>query len=369
MKRVATSLVHAALVAAAMLYAAPGSAGEHFSFPGTRATTLGGAFVGLADDENALFYNPAGLARMERRSASLSGIYQYYSWDLTDINYTPNFIYYGMSLSVLRNGLGVTANFVGRGHWETFSSERTIYMPEGTSDFSEIRPIFYERYVTASYARQLPGGVSIGATGKYINTSDYVEKMGRELLETNHGVTFDIGMLYHAPRGLSFGVTVENILASHIDYAIFDYFGPELTAKELPLSVTIGIAYRPLESVRVAADARNLTQDVVTGDVNGGRYIFKRSYHVGCEVDIRPALAVRAGHSRSSAPKPGTLNLYSPLEYIARNTVCGGVRFSRRGFSADGGILWDDRKSAMEEFALTLRNPTLQYLLTISYAF
>ena len=29
---------------------------------GVRALAMGGAFIGLADDGNALFYNPAGLA-------------------------------------------------------------------------------------------------------------------------------------------------------------------------------------------------------------------------------------------------------------------------------------------------------------------
>ena len=35
-------------------------------FEGVRPLGMGGAFTAVADDENALFYNPAGLARVRR---------------------------------------------------------------------------------------------------------------------------------------------------------------------------------------------------------------------------------------------------------------------------------------------------------------
>jgi len=41
---------------------------------GARAVAMGGAFVGLADDYSAIFWNPAGLANMKNRSASLFGV-------------------------------------------------------------------------------------------------------------------------------------------------------------------------------------------------------------------------------------------------------------------------------------------------------
>ena len=39
---------------------------------GARAAGMGGAYTALADDANALYWNPAGLARMEKREASVS---------------------------------------------------------------------------------------------------------------------------------------------------------------------------------------------------------------------------------------------------------------------------------------------------------
>ena len=42
---------------------------------GSRATAVGGAFVGRADDTSAMFYNPAGLAGIEKIEAMVDGVY------------------------------------------------------------------------------------------------------------------------------------------------------------------------------------------------------------------------------------------------------------------------------------------------------
>ena len=36
------------------------------NYPGARAKAMGGAFTGIADDASAVWYNPAGLARVRR---------------------------------------------------------------------------------------------------------------------------------------------------------------------------------------------------------------------------------------------------------------------------------------------------------------
>ena len=56
-----TSFVRAAAVAAALSAAAPASA-QIYEVVGTRAQGMGGAFVAVADDATATWWNPAGLA-------------------------------------------------------------------------------------------------------------------------------------------------------------------------------------------------------------------------------------------------------------------------------------------------------------------
>lgn len=69
--------MRAALLAGLLVLAAgPARAAETASFltigAGARALAMGGAFTALADDSNAVYWNPAGLASVERREVSAS---------------------------------------------------------------------------------------------------------------------------------------------------------------------------------------------------------------------------------------------------------------------------------------------------------
>ena len=74
--------VLAAVVSTAFAYS-PGSSGFQFlkMHVGARASAVGGAFVAVPGDVTALFYNPAGIAGIEQKSASFS-----YQDDLLDLN-------------------------------------------------------------------------------------------------------------------------------------------------------------------------------------------------------------------------------------------------------------------------------------------
>jgi hypothetical protein len=68
-------LTLAAILAAATA-AGPAAAGPPAPFlPGIRPLGMGGAFVAVADDRNALHYNPAGLARLEETRISGLGLH------------------------------------------------------------------------------------------------------------------------------------------------------------------------------------------------------------------------------------------------------------------------------------------------------
>ncbi|MFH1715209.1 MAG: outer membrane protein transport protein [Elusimicrobiota bacterium] len=55
--------------------ASPVFSGGAFVSPGTRANGMGGAYVAIADDETAIFWNPAGLAQLEYSGVQASGFY------------------------------------------------------------------------------------------------------------------------------------------------------------------------------------------------------------------------------------------------------------------------------------------------------
>lgn len=60
----------------ALLLASPAAGAETAAFlevgAGARASGLGGAYTALADDANAVYWNPAGLARLEKREVAAS---------------------------------------------------------------------------------------------------------------------------------------------------------------------------------------------------------------------------------------------------------------------------------------------------------
>jgi hypothetical protein len=56
----------------------------HFAGSGARAEGLGGAFISVADDATALFWNPAGLSHLDRSQASFSSRFVSDNGDFTD---------------------------------------------------------------------------------------------------------------------------------------------------------------------------------------------------------------------------------------------------------------------------------------------
>ena len=220
-----------------ILLAAPVSAFDNFFYTDTRAFSVGKAFTGLADDQSALFYNAAGIAYIQGQSAGLSGVYRDYSWGYTNLTgtWSPSYSERGLSFFYLRGGIGVSFSIMGEGLWEKIPSGRTIYDPDGTYT---VTPVFYERYLTVTYAREVIERLSLGVTVKYINTDDPFA-----MFETKNGFTFDAGILYAALENLSIGLSVANILSSGIDYVVPDDLGQNAYLNDLPRNVSVGAAY------------------------------------------------------------------------------------------------------------------------------
>lgn len=61
-----------------VFYSSIANAEIPFFFEGTRPMGMGGAFTAVADDENAILYNPAGLAKVKESTITISGFLQNY---------------------------------------------------------------------------------------------------------------------------------------------------------------------------------------------------------------------------------------------------------------------------------------------------
>ncbi len=154
---------------------------------GSRSIGMGGAFVSIADDISALYWNPSGIATMKSREALVS----HANW-LADIRY--DFAGVGLPLGDLGT-LGLSVSAMTMPDMEV-TTEAT---PEGTGEMFSATSVA----IGVSYARSLTDWFSIGGTVKYVRESIYHS--------SSQAFAVDIGTLFTTPfQGLRLGVSITN---------------------------------------------------------------------------------------------------------------------------------------------------------------
>lgn len=154
---------------------------------GARAEALGGAYVGLADDASAVFWNPAGIAWVDRNSATFTNIQW---WTGIDINQ------FGGAVTVDRLGtFGISVINLSVPEQEI----TTVEEPDGTGRFFDATDLM----IGVTYARRLLAEFSVGITAKYVH-----QRIWNQSAQT---IAFDIGTQYRFGfRNLTLGMTVHN---------------------------------------------------------------------------------------------------------------------------------------------------------------
>ena len=200
--------------------------------PGARPAGMGYAFAGVADDVQAVYYNPAGLGNLTKVEAT--GMDDQY---FQGINYS----FAALSAPLLSWGnasepknaygvLGAAVYNLSAGNIENRTSAETA-APVGT--FSS------EDYAYAlSYAYALADtGLALGASGKFIQS---------DLSGYNaHGFAADLGALYKY-ESLSLGAGLRNLGPA---------YGFAGQADPLPLTLFAGAGWHILPQWLVAAEA------------------------------------------------------------------------------------------------------------------
>ncbi len=142
---------------------------------GPRAIGMGGAYTALADDINAMYWNPAGLAKMYSREAYFNHV----DW-ISDVNLD----YAGFGMNINEFGtIGAFVSIMSMGDMKV----RTLQQPEGTGEMFSAGAVV----IGLSYARLLTEEFAIGFNAKYIN--EYIWN------ENAIGFAFDIGTIYTIP--------------------------------------------------------------------------------------------------------------------------------------------------------------------------
>lgn len=238
---------------------------------GARAAGMGSAFVAVADDPSTIFWNVAGLARLENHGAT----FDHTNW-FADIGYN-----FG-SVSFNLGSFGVLgASFIASDVDEM--NVTTITEPNGTGETFGITDMAF----SIAWAFNLTDNFSIGFNPKVIYQG--IWKM------SDYAFAIDFGVLYNTPfHGVTLGMAITNFgskmnLNGTSAIVLYDddldatgnngRIPAELSLEswDLPLGFKVGLAYRPFEAgihdLILSVDASHPNNNYESINV-GGEYTF-----------------------------------------------------------------------------------------------
>lgn len=246
---------------------------------GARAEAMGGAFVAIADDATALYWNPAGITQLN----SLSLLVTKANWLVETDFSTLDLV---VPLSSMGSAIGVHIGILDYGE----NPVRTVFRPEGTGETYSASDFVVGIY----WAMSITDRVSVSLGAKYFQQSIWHV--------SGSTIAADLSILFKTPwKGLTLGGAVSNLgpefsLSGRDLTGIQDvdgrkpiYFNndnvPISIATEsypLPLLFRFGIAYKlelgEKNSITFAGNLNHPSNNVETVDTGIEARIFDAFY-------------------------------------------------------------------------------------------
>ncbi len=166
-----------------------------------RATGMGEAFTGLADDASAVYWNPAGISFLQNREVMLT----HNDWAAD--------VYQEFVSAVIPTGWGVvgfSASYVGMGSIDQTQIDNPLTKGyrEDLGDLNSTVSAS-DLWASITYSRLVTDRLSFGANVKYVQSQ--IWQM------TSSGIAFDIGLLYKTSfKNITLGIAI-------------NHFGPDVS--------------------------------------------------------------------------------------------------------------------------------------------
>lgn len=381
---------------------------------GPRAVAMGGAFVGLADDFSAVFWNPAGLANINQKYIAFYGfdIIPSMTYELE----TPIPGVQADAKSVTKNYLG---GFVGYYHpiADNITAGLAVYSPSGLGiewDGADLAGIsggntniewmskFFVVTIAPTMSFKVNEMIMLGAAlninyGSFdmrrwagstpIPVPPYTLDFGQQNLKlTGWGFGATLGLMVKPSDMFSLGLTVRTpstiSFSGDLEIANLDQLGPLLgtsvssiseaeTDLTMPLWLAGGIAFKPMEKFTLTFDV-HWTQwskidevklklaDQTWGlilDEEDTKLAFRwkdaTQIRFGAEYLISPKFALRAGYYIDPGPAPDeTRNILLPITDF--NSITAGFGYNINGIIIDFGFEYITGKEREVPFGKTL---------------
>jgi len=244
---------------------------------GARATSMGSAFVAVADDPSTIYWNAAGLARLENNGV----LFDHTQW-IADVKY--NFLAGALNLGDFGT-LGVS--FITSDMEEM--NVTTVDAPNGTGETFSVSDVAF----SIAWAVNLTDNFSIGFNPKIISQS--IWKMSATAFAV------DMGVLYNTPfQGITLGMSITNFgskmeMQGQNSIILVDLdeenggnndkipSNLQMDAWDLPLGFKVGVSYTPIISdnhqVIMAVEASHPNDNYESVNL-GGEYTYNNMFSI-----------------------------------------------------------------------------------------
>jgi hypothetical protein len=253
---------------------------------GARALAMGGAFVALANDVTAGYWNPAGLSRINYPQFILMHDAEFGS--LVNHDYGAVAIPVGAStslgLSIIRVGVDDIADTRNAG---VDANGNLTYDP---AQFTRVDPGRVTYFNAADWALYFTYSHRQGETFSY---GANVKLIRRDLAEYSAmGIGFDVGFLYSPYENLSFGANLQDITTTLVAWNTGrnDLISPTVKLGSAYFIDLLGGRIAPAADFDIRFENRRSASTAHIGPVS-------LDFHGGMEYEFRNLVALRVGYS------------------------------------------------------------------------